>query len=41
MMSDQEILEQYKLSIEQDIKELLQEKISSPSHLFESFLQLR
>ena len=26
MMSDQEILEQYKLSIEQDIKELLQEK---------------
>ena len=25
-MSDQEILEQYKLSIEQDIKELLQEK---------------
>ncbi len=28
MISDQEILKQYKLSIEQDIKELLQEKIS-------------
>jgi len=26
MISDQEILEKYKLSIEQDIKELLQEK---------------
>jgi hypothetical protein len=29
MISDQKILEQYKLSIERDIKELLQEKIGS------------
>ena len=37
MMSDQEILEQYKLSIEQDIKELLQEKSISDIFEIEAF----
>ena len=37
MISDQEILEQYKLSIEQDIKELLQEKNISDTFEIEAF----
>jgi predicted transposase/invertase (TIGR01784 family) len=37
MMSDQEILEKYKLSIEQDIKELLQEKNISDIFEIEAF----
>ena len=37
MMSDQEILEKYKLSIEQDIKELLQEKSISDIFEIEAF----
>ena len=37
MISDQEILEKYKLSIEQDIKELLQEKNISDIFEIEAF----
>ena len=37
MISDQQILEKYKLSIEQDIKELLQEKNISDIFEIEAF----
>jgi hypothetical protein len=40
MISDQEILEQYKLSIEQDIKELLQEKNISDTFEIEAYTGL-